>query len=215
MRRQTTTLPPPLSTLHPSTRLHSAPSPSPSAAARHTSSHSSTLHLPSPASPRQVWFCAAACAFVAWQFVTVALAVAGVVGEAGWAAAADAAVAECTARARDAAADTAFRASWAREGVQALGSSLGGLAVSNTAAAVGAASAARAWGGEVAEAASLILLELEVRSLPKLAPPPGRTPLAAHPWPLGAGPPGSRLRYALRTSRRAARRPMARAALPP
>jgi len=162
-----------------------------------------------------VWFCAAACAFVAWQFVTVALAVAGVVGEAGWAAAADAAVAECTARARDAAADTAFRASWAREGVKALGSSLGGLAVSNTAAAVGAASAARAWGGEVAEAASLILLELEVGSLPKLAAPPGHTPLATHPWPPGAGPPGSRLRYALRTSRRAARRPMARAALPP
>ena len=127
--------------------------------------------------------CAAACAFVAWQFGTVALAVAGVVGEAGWAAAADAAVAECTARARDAAADTAYRATWTRAGVKALGSSLGGLAVGNPAAAVGAASAARAWGGEVAEAASLILLELEVGSLPMLAASPGRTPLAAPLWP--------------------------------
>lgn len=161
-----------------------------------------------------MWLCAAACAFVAWQFVTVALAVAGVVGEAGWAAAADAAVAECTARARDAAADTAYRATWAREGVKALGSSLGGLAVSNTAAAVGAASAARAWGGEVAEAASLILLELEVGSLPKLAAPP----LATHLWPPGSGWGwASRLEAALRTrtSCRAARRPMARAALQP
>ena len=134
-----------------------------------------------------MWLCAAACAFVAWQFVAVALAVAGVVGEAGWAAAADAAVAECTARARDAAADTAFRASWAREGVKALGSSLRGLAVSNTAAAVGPRRRARG-GGEVAEAASLILLELEVRSLPKLAPPPGHTP-----WPHTPGRPGRAL----------------------
>ena len=191
MRRQTTR-PPPLSTLHPSTRLYPRPRPSPSAAARHISSHSSTLHPLTPASPRQVWLCAAACAFVAWQFGTVALAVAGVVGEAGWAAAADAAVAECTARARDAAADTTYRATWARAGVKALGSSLGGLAVGNTAAAVGAASAARAWGGEVAEAASLILLELEVGSLPMLAAPPGRTPLATHPRPPGVVPPGSR-----------------------
>ena len=66
--------------------------------------------------------CAAACTFVTWQFAAVALAVAGVVGEAGWAAAADAAVAECTARARDAAAETTYRATWASQGVKALGS---------------------------------------------------------------------------------------------
>ena len=146
-----------------------------------------------------MWLCAAVCTLVTWQFVAVTLAVAGVVGEAGWAAAADAAVAECTARARDAAAETTYRATWASQGFTALGrvgaagSRLaGGLAVSDTAAAVGAASGARVWGGEVGEAASLILLELEVGSLLKLA---------THPRRLRPGSPGSWLRYALGTSR--------------
>ena len=50
--------------------------------------------------------------------------------------------------------------------------------MSDTAAAVGAASGVRVWGGEVGEAASLILLELEVGSLLRLATHPDRLRLA-------------------------------------